>query len=246
MTQGDAHRLRPLQRRRARRPATGTRTRRSTPPARRATAAQEGFRFAVQYGVGQVVPETANGLECGTCHDEPRHRLHAIIDVPSVTFPSGVVRKEPGNDNVCESCHRGREAQGHRRRRDRGGQAGFMNVHYLPAGRDQAGLGRPRRLRVRRQDATPARCRTSGGTQCTSCHDPVASHHTFQITDAWDATCRTCHADAERRPEEHPPHPHRRLRRRRQHHRAAGRRDRRAGGALLAAMQARAAAPGLC
>ena len=35
-----------------------------------------------------------------------------------------------------------------------------------------------------------------GGTQCTSCHDPVASHHTFQITDAWNATCRNCHADA--------------------------------------------------
>jgi hypothetical protein len=30
---------------------------------------QEGFRFAVQYGVGKVVPETANGLECGTCHN---------------------------------------------------------------------------------------------------------------------------------------------------------------------------------
>ena len=35
-----------------------------------------------------------------------------------------------------------------------------------------------------------------GGTQCTSCHDPKGSHHTFQITDAWDGSCKTCHADA--------------------------------------------------
>jgi predicted CXXCH cytochrome family protein len=35
-----------------------------------------------------------------------------------------------------------------------------------------------------------------GGTQCTSCHDPVASHHTFEITDAWNGTCSVCHADA--------------------------------------------------
>jgi predicted CXXCH cytochrome family protein len=35
-----------------------------------------------------------------------------------------------------------------------------------------------------------------GGTQCTSCHDPVGSHHTFRIADAWATSCQGCHADA--------------------------------------------------
>jgi len=33
------------------------------------------------------------------------------------------------------------------------------------------------------------------GTQCTSCHDPVASNHTFRIADVWDARCDVCHSD---------------------------------------------------
>jgi predicted CXXCH cytochrome family protein len=36
----------------------------------------------------------------------------------------------------------------------------------------------------------------TGGAQCTSCHDPVGSHHTFTIADSWEGHCRTCHADA--------------------------------------------------
>src|SRR4029078_3306104 len=36
----------------------------------------------------------------------------------------------------------------------------------------------------------------TGATRCTPCHDPAGSHHTFQITDAWDGQCKNCHADA--------------------------------------------------
>jgi hypothetical protein len=34
-----------------------------------------------------------------------------------------------------------------------------------------------------------------GGVQCTSCHVPGQSNHTFRIADVWDARCETCHAD---------------------------------------------------
>ena len=81
-----------------------------------------------------MVPETANGLECGTCHDKPGTDFSAIIAVPSVTFPSGVTRQEPGYDNVCETCHRGRESKATVDAAIAAGKPAFKNVHYLPAG----------------------------------------------------------------------------------------------------------------
>jgi len=156
---------------------------------------QDGFRFYVQYGVGQVVQETANGLECGTCHDTPGTDFTAIAAVPSVTFPSGVVRNEPGTDNVCETCHRGREAKSTVDAQLATGKPQFKNVHYLPAGATK--LGSAVHVGYEYDGKTYAGPMTHmGGEQCTSCHDPSASHHTFRIADAWDATCHACHADA--------------------------------------------------
>jgi len=157
---------------------------------------QEGFRFFVKYGVGEVVPETANGLACGTCHDKPGTDFKAIAQVASVTFPSGVTRKEPGNDNLCETCHRGRESKATVDAQLATGKAKFMNVHYLPAGAVK--LGSAVHVGYEYDGKTYAGPLThTGGTQCTSCHDPNGSHHTFQITDSWGTTCRSCHADAD-------------------------------------------------
>ena len=156
---------------------------------------QDGFRFAAQYHTGQVLPETANGLECGTCHDKPGTDFTAIIAVPSVTFPSGVTRQEPGRDNVCESCHRGRESKSTVDAAIAAGKPTFKNVHYLPAGAVK--LGSAVHVGYEYDGKTYVGPLTHvGGTQCTSCHDPAASHHTFKITDAWNTTCRNCHADA--------------------------------------------------
>ncbi len=157
---------------------------------------EQGFRFYVQYGVGNVVPETPNGLECGTCHDKPGIDFSAIAMVPSVTFPSGVKRQEPGNDNVCETCHRGRESKATVDAQIATGKLKFMNVHYLAAGAVK--LGSAVHVGYEYDGKSYAGPLSHmGGTQCTSCHDPGGSHHTFQITDAWDGTCRTCHADAD-------------------------------------------------
>jgi predicted CXXCH cytochrome family protein len=156
---------------------------------------QDGFRFYIQYGVGQVVPETANGLECQTCHDSVVDPV-TIVDVPSVKFPSGVVRDEPGHDNVCETCHRGREAKATVDAQIATGKYKFLNVHYLAAGATK--LGSAVHVGYEYDGKTYAGPLTHvGGVQCTSCHDPASSHHTFQITDAWSSTCKTCHADAD-------------------------------------------------
>jgi predicted CXXCH cytochrome family protein len=159
---------------------------------------QEGFRFYVQFGVGHVVQETANGLECQTCHDSPVDPV-TVLDVPSVKFPSGVVRDEPGHDNLCETCHRGREAKATVDAQIATGKYKFMNIHYLPAGATK--LGSAVHVGYEYDGKTYAGPLShTGGNQCTSCHDPAGSHHTFQITDAWDGQCKTCHADANGNP----------------------------------------------
>lgn len=156
---------------------------------------EQGFRFFIQYGVGQVVPETANGLECQTCHDAVTEPV-SIVKVASVKFPSGVVRTEPGFDNVCETCHRGRESKSTVDAQIATGKYKFLNVHYLPAGATK--LGSAVHVGYEYDGKTYAGPLVhQGGVQCTSCHDPESSHHTFQIADAWDARCKSCHADAD-------------------------------------------------
>ncbi len=43
---------------------------------------------------------------------------------------------------------------------------------------------------------TSARSRTSGGPSAPLATIPASSHHTFEITDAWNGLCSVCHADA--------------------------------------------------
>jgi predicted CXXCH cytochrome family protein len=159
---------------------------------------KQGFQFYTQYGVGQAVLETANGLECGTCHNKLEATANgdfSVAKIAGVTFPSGVARNEPGNDNLCETCHRGRESKATVDALIATGKLKFVNVHYLPAGATK--LGAAVHVGYEYDGKTYAGPLTHmGGTQCTSCHDPKGSQHTFQVVDAWDTTCKTCHADA--------------------------------------------------
>jgi predicted CXXCH cytochrome family protein len=156
---------------------------------------EQGFRFYVQYGVGQVVQEPANGLECGTCHDAPGTDFTAIAKVPSVTFPSGVTVEEPGHDNLCETCHRGRAAKSDVDAAIAAGKPAFEDVHHLPAAAVKLGADVHVGYEYPGKTYVGALSHV-GGTQCTSCHDPKGSHHTFEVTDAWTGLCSTCHADA--------------------------------------------------
>jgi predicted CXXCH cytochrome family protein len=153
-----------------------------------------GFAFYVEHGVSAEIPDTANGLDCATCHSS-FGREFAIRSVTQTVFPSGVTAQLPGNDNLCSTCHSGREARATIDAALAKGPPRFINVHYLAAGSTK--LGAQAHLGYEYDGKTYAGPLTHpGGTQCTSCHDPVASNHTFRITDAWEARCRTCHADA--------------------------------------------------
>jgi predicted CXXCH cytochrome family protein len=160
----------------------------------RCHAGSSGFLFYQKYGVSIEVPDSANGLDCFTCHETfgTEYKVRAIAQT---TFPSGVVAKLPGYDNTCSSCHAGREAKATIDAALKAGAPRFINVHYLPAGSTK--LGVQVHLGYEYDGMTYAGpLMHTGGTQCTSCHDPVSSKHTFLIEDSFDARCKTCHADA--------------------------------------------------
>lgn len=156
----------------------------------------EGFRFFVQYGTGQSIPETANGLECATCHEsfEPDYRVF----VPAKTWlPDGKTLSLPGQDNLCANCHIGRTSKATLDAAiAAGGTLRFQNVHYLPAAGTREGT--LAKIGYEYPGKTYAgRLQHMGGVQCTSCHSPGQSNHTFLIADVWKQRCETCHADAD-------------------------------------------------
>ena len=149
--QGDPHRRRPLQRRQRGGPPlgpgrTGRRDllvvprRRGRLPLLRAVPPRPGGPGDRQRPRVRHLPRQA------------RHRLlgdhrGAVGDVPLGRHPAGArvrqrVRDLPPRPRV----------QGHRRRGDRGGQAGVQERALPARRRGQARLGGPRRLRIRRQD----------------------------------------------------------------------------------------------
>jgi len=155
----------------------------------------QGYRFFVQYGVGQTVPQTANGLECATCHENfaPTYDVFA----PGKTWlPDGTTAVLPGNDNLCANCHIGRVSKSTiDLALAAGGTPKFLNVHYLPAAGTREGALTA--IGYQYPSRTYAgRLAHPGGAQCTSCHDAKQSNHTFHTADVWDARCETCHADA--------------------------------------------------
>jgi predicted CXXCH cytochrome family protein len=159
----------------------------------------EGFRLFAELGVNRTVPATANGLECETCHTTLGDK-YQVLTVARTVFPGNLTRAEPGHDNLCGTCHSGRESKATIDAAISDGRLGFRNVHYLPAAGVKLGSGAKLGYEYPGRDYAGPLVH-SGGVQCTSCHDPVASRHTFLVRDAWDARCKTCHADANGQPE---------------------------------------------
>ncbi len=159
---------------------------------------QEGFRFYLQYGVSPVVLETANGLECGTCHINFEDTFD-IVRPEQVTFPGGTRVELSAADNLCATCHSGRESGLTVDAMIATGNLRFANVHYLPAAGVR--LGAEAHVGYEYPGQTYAGDLThDGGVQCISCHDPVATGHSFLVEDAWDGRCALCHADANGEP----------------------------------------------
>jgi predicted CXXCH cytochrome family protein len=160
----------------------------------RCHSGQSGYRFFVEHATTIEVPETANGLECGTCHANPGNDW-TLVAVKNTPFPGGVTSVLAGNDNLCGTCHSGRIGKADIDRAIAANQLRFQNVHYLPAAATRQGTAAKVGYEYDGKVYAGA-LKHMGGVQCTSCHDPVSTQHSFQIKDAWDTRCRNCHADA--------------------------------------------------
>ncbi|MEO1171942.1 MAG: Ig-like domain-containing protein, partial [Myxococcota bacterium] len=158
---------------------------------------EPGYSFFVEFGVGLNVPTTSNGLECSTCHSSFGTEFAVRDDVNETVFPGGITLQLPGDDNICSTCHSGRTGTGDIDATIASGNLRFSNVHYRPA----AGSTNGTEAKVAYEyegKSYAGRMTHSGGAQCTSCHDPVLSNHTFAIEDVWEGRCELCHADQER------------------------------------------------
>jgi predicted CXXCH cytochrome family protein len=157
---------------------------------------QSGFRFFAEHGVSIEVPETANGLECGTCHTSFEAGARpGVLPVKGTSFPGGTSSALAGFDNLCSNCHSGRVGKADIDLAVAKNDLRFLNVHYLPAAATRQGSAAKVGYEYEGKSYAGPLAHM-GGVQCTSCHDPVASRHTFRIEDAWDLRCRSCHADA--------------------------------------------------
>jgi len=151
----------------------------------------DGLRFFVKYGVGNTVDEPDNGLDCYTCH-ETFGTTWTTMKVDKVTYPSGKTITATGAiGNICSTCHSGRESKATIDAKIAANSLSFRNVHYLPAaaiknGSDaQVGYEYPTKTYAKAWKHT-------AGDDCTFCHDPKLSQHTFQAADSI-SKCTGCH-----------------------------------------------------
>lgn len=155
----------------------------------------EGLDFFLEYGIGSTSVAPDNGLECETCHtDIPGWTLRSV---DALYFPSGVTLEREGHeDNLCGSCHIGRESKATVDAAIESGRPSFRNVHYLPAASTRYGAEGQVGYEYDTKSYASSWTGHVGGDRCTDCHSPVESGHTFKVTEAFD-TCAACHIAAE-------------------------------------------------
>jgi hypothetical protein len=163
----------------------------------------EGFRFYVEHGVGNEVLEQGNGLDCATCHatlGEPElaDDQYALVAVDGIVTPGGIEYEATvGTDNMCMTCHKGREDGV-----TVGAYSGtsFRNVHYMPAGGVMVGAANNLGYHYGANDYSGHQLHPRSAdieASCVACHDPIETEHTFHIMDNW-STCGSslCHGSA--------------------------------------------------
>ena len=160
----------------------------------------EGFDFYLQYGTGLEEMDQANGLECETCHEDAYD--YALKEIESVTFPSDVEHVfDDSTDNLCVSCHRGRESGADvdadiAEALAEGSSLSFVNPHYLPAGAIKLGSVAAVGYEWDGMDYAGEHTGHTGGDACMNCHSANNTEHTFNLEDNWDQ-CNACHVSAD-------------------------------------------------
>lgn len=159
-------------------------------------AGSEGLDFYLTYGVGKTVEEQDNGLDCATCHVSFGDEF-AVRQVDSVTFPSGAVISDMGDNGLCTTCHSGRASGDDVKAAfaNGGSPTRFINVHYNPGGAMLLGTLSGVGYEFDGMSYSGV-LDHAGGTACAACHAPTATNHSFKPEDTFEnATCGGCHGN---------------------------------------------------
>ena len=155
----------------------------------------EGLNFYLKYGVGKAVLEQDNGLDCATCHTKFSGKFD-LVTVASATFPSGkVITSKTNSNNLCATCHSGREAMATIQKRITDKKFGFRNVHYLPSAAVKNGADAAVGWQYSGKTYAKAFVHKAGDN-CTFCHNAKKSNHSFLVSDVFKGTCDGCHSPA--------------------------------------------------
>jgi len=163
-----------------------------------------GFEEFITTGsvAGAYLATDVIGIECTACHSSAS--TGTMRDVTSVTFPSGLVVDDLGNEAICMQCHQGREsntriesdiaaaiaaATGAFDDDTISSKLRFRNVHYAVAGATNMGTFAKGGAEYPGQTYDSRFAHVDGYNACSTCHDP----HTLKVR---LDHCSTCHTDA--------------------------------------------------
>lgn len=149
----------------------------------------------VAEGVNTSQP-AANGLECATCHNNVQE--FTIYEIESVRFPSGAtVSFEDTSNNLCISCHQGRESTvsvnrliGDLEPDVVSENLRFLNIHYYTAGATLFGTEVQGAYEFDGQEYNGRLEHVPGFDSCTECH----SIHALEVE---VQECGDCHEGVE-------------------------------------------------
>ena len=157
-----------------------------------------GLPFFVEHGV-TIKSEPSQSLECSTCHDwNNDFDLYAIDEV---TFPSGAVVSfgEGDENNLCMTCHQGRESTVSVNNAIARAGVGvdevatsltFRNVHYFAAGATLFGTEAKGAYEFAEQEYNGRFLHVEEAQVCSDCHE---AHTGVVLVN----TCEDCHEDVE-------------------------------------------------
>jgi len=96
---------------------------------------------------------------------------------------------------MCSTCHSGRQANASVQANIDAGTPKFRNVHYLPAAATKAGADGAVGVEYPPKTYAPMWTGHPGGDDCSSCHSPAGTNHSFAVADTF-SSCTGCHNTA--------------------------------------------------
>lgn len=153
-----------------------------------------GLPLFLAEGVNISAP-SSNGLQCATCHNDLVE--YTIYEVAGVTFPSGARIEASPQDNLCLTCHQGRESTvsvdrliGDLEADTVSENLRFLNIHYFAAGATRYGTEVKGAYEYAENEYVGFYEHARDMSECSDCHGT----HGLEV-DA--AVCAECHEEVE-------------------------------------------------